>query len=71
MKYLLFALVLSSFACESEKVLVDPINLFVAGTDGYACYRIPALINTGKSILAFAEGRKNGCSDTGDIDYIF
>lgn len=46
------------------------ILLFQAGADGYECFRIPALINTGKTLLAFAEGRKNGCSDTGDIDLV-
>lgn len=70
MKYLLIVLIAFSLSCQSEKALVNPIDLFVAGTEGYACYRIPAIINTGKSILAFAEGRKNGCSDTGDIDLV-
>jgi len=45
--------------------------LFKSGTEGYACFRIPALVSTTEgSLLAFAEGRKNGCSDTGDIDLV-
>jgi len=45
--------------------------LFKSGTEGYACFRIPALVCTTEgSLLAFAEGRKNGCSDTGDIDLV-
>lgn len=43
-------------------------TIFERGNAGYACFRIPALIITQKgSVLAFAEARKNGCSDTGDI----
>ena len=44
---------------------------FVAGEGGYRSYRIPALLVTSKGIvLAFCEGRKNGSSDTGDIDVL-
>jgi len=46
-------------------------NVFESGTDGYASYRIPAIIQAkDETILAFAEGRKNGSSDTGDIDLV-
>lgn len=45
--------------------------LFQRGDAGYACFRIPAMVLTQKgSVLAFAEARKNGCSDTGDIDLV-
>ena len=45
--------------------------LFESGTGGYNTYRIPAIITTMKgTLLAFAEGRKNGSSDTGDIDIV-
>jgi len=46
-------------------------TLFKAGDDGYKCYRIPAIVTTNKGTpLAFAEARKNGCGDAGDIDLV-
>lgn len=46
-------------------------DLFVSGEGGYATYRIPSLITTSHgTLLAFCEGRKNGRSDTGDIDLL-
>lgn len=45
--------------------------IFKSGNDGYQSFRIPAIVttNSGK-ILAFAEGRVNGSSDTGNIDLV-
>jgi sialidase-1 len=46
-------------------------DVFVRNQGGYACYRIPAVIQThAGTIIAFAEARKNGCSDTGKIDLV-
>ena len=46
-------------------------TLFKQGDDGYACYRIPAVVTTNSgAILAFCEARKSGCSDTGNIDLV-
>lgn len=45
--------------------------LFKPGDNGYKCFRIPAVITTGKgTILVFAEGRKNHCGDADDIDLV-
>ncbi|MFI9719682.1 exo-alpha-sialidase [Streptomyces sp. NPDC052396] len=48
--------------------------LFKAGQEpgfDYACYRIPAIVTTGKgTLLAFAEGRKDNCGDATDIDLV-
>jgi len=45
--------------------------VFKQGDDNYKCYRIPAIIKCkNNDLIAFAEARKNGCSDTGDIDLV-
>ncbi|MYS22088.1 MULTISPECIES: sialidase family protein [unclassified Streptomyces] len=46
--------------------------LFAAGTAGYGCFRIPALVRTKNgSLLAFAEGRADpACGDRGDNDLV-
>ena len=45
--------------------------LFENGQEGYACYRIPAILQlkNGK-ILSFAEGRVDGCNDFGNVDIV-
>jgi sialidase-1 len=45
--------------------------LFTSGTGGYHTYRIPALTQAPDgTLIAFAEGRKNGGGDSGDIDIV-
>jgi len=45
--------------------------VFENGKEGYACYRIPAIIKASNGdILAFAEARKKDCDDFGDIDIV-
>jgi sialidase-1 len=44
---------------------------FRSGVAGYASYRIPAVVKAAdNTLLAFAEGRRGGSSDTGDIDIV-
>jgi sialidase-1 len=47
------------------------VEVFVAGDGGYHTYRIPSVIVTPKgTLLAFAEGRRGGAGDAGDIDLV-
>lgn len=49
--------------------MLEQIDLFVSGADGYHTYRIPSLVTTESGVvLAFCEARKNGGGDAGDID---
>ncbi len=45
--------------------------LFAAGDLGYACFRIPAIVQWEPGELyAFAEGRRENCADFGDVDIL-
>ncbi|MEX2591866.1 MAG: sialidase family protein, partial [Anditalea sp.] len=62
----------SKYSLSEASMTSDEFNyIFESGKDGYACYRIPAIVATNNgTLLAFAEGRRDGCSDTGDIDLL-
>jgi sialidase-1 len=46
-------------------------SIYQPGDNGYSCFRIPAIITSKHgTLLAFAEGRKNNCGDSGDIDLV-
>jgi sialidase-1 len=46
-------------------------EVWVSGEGGYHTYRIPSVVVTTRgTLLAFCEGRKNGHSDSGDIDLL-
>jgi sialidase-1 len=44
--------------------------VFTAGTEGHKSYRIPAIIKSGKTLLAFAEGRVNNSGDFGNVNIV-
>ena len=63
MKTLLQSLLLFSLCCASASA-VEKTDLFEAGKEGYALYRIPGIVVTKQgTILAYCEARK---SDRGD-----
>src|SRR3954467_5231266 len=50
---------------------VERMTVFQSGADEYAIYRIPALLRAKDgAILAFAEGRRNGKGDSGEINLV-
>ncbi len=49
----------------------SPVPVFRKGEDGYACFRIPAIVRAPDgALLAFAEGRVADCNDFGDVDIV-
>lgn len=45
-------------------LLLDKLPVFESGKDGYACYRIPAMVTTSRgTVIAVADGRISGCGD--------
>jgi sialidase-1 len=53
-------------------ILAQPAtqDLFTAGEQGYMTYRIPGLLAHGKTVLAYAEARRDGFGDWADIDVV-
>ena len=65
-----FILLYGLFSCESTTEKND-ILLFTNGQGPYACYRIPAIVNSPDgNLIAFAEGRTKDCNDFGDVDIL-
>ena len=58
-------------ASGSEEPMFEEQTVLAAGTLGYSCFRIPTVVQAiDGTLLMFAEGRVNNCSDTGDIDLV-
>lgn len=71
MKYKNTFLLIALFAINSTVHAQTLNHIYKAGDGGYNCFRIPALVTTkAGTILAFAEARKTGCGDAGDIDLV-
>lgn len=67
----LLAIAASTVARQKDSTAPVFVEVFVAGEGGYHTYRIPAAIVTPKgTLLAFAEGRRAGAGDAGDIDLV-
>lgn len=67
------AIALSVLAASCAGVSAEPVqqDVYAAGRDGYASYRIPAVAVSAKgTVLAFAEGRRDGGGDAGRIDTV-
>lgn len=46
-------------------------DVYRSGDAGYACFRIPAIVRAADgALLAFAEARRDGVADKGDIDLV-
>ncbi len=68
MKHLIALLLLLPLLAPAQTPLY---YLYKSGEEGYKCFRIPAIVATpAGTLLAFAEGRKNNCGDSGDIDLV-
>lgn len=49
----------------------NEVSVFISGTDGYKCFRIPTIIRLpNEKLLAFCEGRVMGQADYGNIDIV-
>src|SRR5690625_640877 len=56
----------------SAHLYAQEVTVFEAGQDGYASYRIPAIVkNKNDDLIAFAEGRVDGAGDFGNINIVY
>src|SRR3954468_16504931 len=59
-----FAVFLVANQTEAAPQTEQFVPVFTGGEDGYACFRIPALVRTkAGTLLAVADGRISGCGD--------
>ncbi len=66
-----FALVALAGLAPAAAPLLEKVDLFAAGQDGYALYRIPGIVTTRRgTVLAYCEARKSDRGDWGTIDIL-
>lgn len=71
MKNFIFYFLFSFLQNAVVKAQLPSTFVFKNGEDNYECFRIPAIIKApNNDLLAFAEARKKGCNDFGDIDLV-
>lgn len=59
-----FALAITSASAPAAQPFIEKTDLFEAGQEGYALYRIPGIVVTNMgTILAYREARKSGRGD--------
>jgi sialidase-1 len=69
MKTILFTLLLSALQLVADEPFLEKSEVFPPELNGIARYRIPGVVVTPKgTVLAYAEARKNGSSDWGEIE---
>ncbi|HEY1172079.1 MAG TPA: sialidase family protein [Verrucomicrobiae bacterium] len=62
---------LFTFNASAAEPLLEKVDIFEAGKDGYALYRIPGMVVTKKgTVLAYCEARRTGKSDWDTIDIV-
>ncbi len=65
------ASVSSPTASSATAQLEEEVLFKASEEEGYACFRIPAVVETtAGTLLAFAEGRVDNCGDAADIDLV-
>jgi sialidase-1 len=69
MKTILFTLLLSALQLVADEPFLEKSEVFPPELNGIVRYRIPGVVVTTKgTVLAYAEARKNGSSDWGEIE---
>ena len=71
MNYILTAILLLSNLFHSQ-LTAQEVTVFESGNEGYASFRIPAIVEMGKGqLIAFAEGRVDHAGDFGNVDLVY
>jgi sialidase-1 len=64
-------LLLAASLCRGADAWIEKTEIFEAGKDGYAFYRIPGIVVTKRgTVLAYCEARRTGKSDWDTIDIL-